>query len=128
MYRHVGAVYPDEGCGFLIGTMKGDDHRVASARAAPNAYDGIQRTRFTIHPRELLTLEDELEGSGKEILGFYHSHPDHPATPSQFDREHAWPVYSYVVISVRQGKPVHLTSWVLAEDRSGFHEEMVQVT
>lgn len=62
------------------------------------------------------------------ILGYYHSHPDHPARPSNYDREHAWPFYSYVIMSVGQGIPNDLTSWVLADDRSVFNPEKVQVT
>ena len=98
-----------------------------TVKPAPNTFDGSRRTRFIIHPKELLALEDELEGTGKGILGFYHSHPDYPAAPSRFDQENAWPTYSYVVVSVQRGKPGALTSWLLEEDRSQFNEEEVLV-
>lgn len=127
MFAHVALAYPDEGCGFLVGARRERERLVEEVKPAPNTVEGARRTRFVIHPRELLRLEDALEGSGREILGFYHSHPDHPAAPSEFDREHAWPTYSYVVISVLAGKALHLTSWLLSEDRSGFEEELVRV-
>lgn len=119
--------YPNEACGFLVGTLGASrvDRAVERVRPAPNTVEGNKRTRFVIHPKELIALEDELEGSGREILGFYHSHPDYPAAPSLLDQEQAWPWYSYVVVSVLKGKALHLTSWVLREDRSTFDEETV---
>lgn len=126
MFAHVASTYPDEGCGFLVGSF-GPERRVARVKPAPNTVEGHRRTRFVIHPRELLAMEDEAEAAGHEILGFYHSHPDYPAAPSRFDEEHAWPTYSYIVISVMDAKPLHLTSWILEPDRSGFVEEPVVV-
>jgi proteasome lid subunit RPN8/RPN11 len=124
---HAEEGYPNEVCGFLVGTTGKDDEErsVLRIRPAPNTFEGNRRTRFNIHPREIMALEDELEGSGSKILGFYHSHPDYPAAPSLYDQEHAWPWYSYVVVSVVAKKFGHLTSWRLAEDRSDFHEETV---
>ena len=126
---HAEEGYPNEVCGFMIGAWDGrSTERVAQrVRRAPNTFDGSKRTRFVIHPRELLQLEDELEGTGQQILGFYHSHPDYPAAPSLFDQENAWPWYSYIVVSVVRGKFGHATSWVLREDRSEFDEETLVV-
>jgi proteasome lid subunit RPN8/RPN11 len=125
--EHAQEGYPNEVCGFMIGTTKADDEErtVKRIRPAPNTFDGNKRTRFTIHPKELLMVEDELEGTPDKILGFYHSHPDYPAAPSLYDQEHAWPWYSYVVVSVLAKKMQHLTSWRLTEDRSDFLEETV---
>lgn len=128
IFDHVTATYPDEGCGFLIGREVARERVVEQVRAAPNTYEGSKRSRFIIHPRELLGVEDALEGTGRAILGFYHSHPDHPAAPSQFDQEHAWPGYSYLVVSVVEGQPGNVTSWVLSDDRSEFREEIFRRT
>ena len=121
--------YPNEVCGFLIGaTGESDEERsVKRVRPAPNTFDGNKRNRFVIHPKELMEVEDELESTKDKVLGFYHSHPDYPAAPSLFDQEHAWPWYSYVVVSVLAKKMGHLTSWRLKEDRSDFLEETVVI-
>lgn len=84
-----------------------------------------ERNRFLIDPREQLHVEKDARTRGLEVLGYYHSHPDHPARPSSYDREHAWPWYSYVILSVRGGEPQDMTSWVLTDDRSRFDQEQI---
>jgi proteasome lid subunit RPN8/RPN11 len=84
-----------------------------------------KRNRFLIRPEELLSGERYAENRGLEVVGFYHSHPDHPAVPSQYDLEHAWPVFSYVVVSVSKGSAVDLRSWQMEPDRSRFIEEEI---
>ena len=79
-----------------------------------------ERNRFLIDPKEQIRVERETRARGLEVLGYYHSHPDHPAHPSNYDRDHGWPWYSYVILSVIQGNPEEMTSWVLKDDRSGF--------
>lgn len=125
MKLHAEEGYPNEVCGFLIGTSKedGDERTTVRVRRAPNTFDGNKRTRFNIHPREIIAIEDELEGTKDRVLGFYHSHPDYPAAPSLYDQDHAWPWYSYVIISVLEAKARHLTSWRLTDDRERFDEE-----
>jgi proteasome lid subunit RPN8/RPN11 len=125
--EHAEEGYPNEVCGFLVGTTGpgAEDRAVTRIRRAPNTFDGSRRTRFNIHPRELMAVDDELEGSDQKVLGFYHSHPDYPAAPSQYDQEHAWPWYSYIVVSVLEGEARHVTSWRLRGDRSTFDEETV---
>lgn len=86
-----------------------------------------ERNRFLIDPVELLRVEKEARQRGLEVLGFYHSHPDHPARPSEYDRDHAFPWYSYVIIAVGAGKPGSYTSWVLREDRSQFDNESIEI-
>ena len=86
-----------------------------------------ERNRFLIDPLDQLRVEKDARARGLEVLGYYHSHPDHPARPSIYDHEHAWPWYSYVIISVERGVPKDLTSWVLAEDRLAFRAEQVEV-
>ena len=85
-----------------------------------------ERNRFLIDPREQLRVEKDARARGQDVLGYYHSHPDHPARPSTYDRDHAWPWYSYVIISVERGEPKDLNSWVLRDDRSQFDREDVE--
>ena len=124
--RHARECYPDECCGFLIAgadPAEADAPReVLSVIRAPNEYDGERRRRFVIAPNELRRLERQLEGTPQLVAGFYHSHPDHPARPSQFDQEHAWPWYSYVVISVTATDTPALGAFELEADSGTFRE------
>ncbi len=86
-----------------------------------------ERNRFLIDPLEQLRVEKDAQARGLDVLGYYHSHPDHPARPSNYDRDHAWPWYSYVIVSVEQGTARELTSWTLAEDRSVFDQEAFDI-
>jgi proteasome lid subunit RPN8/RPN11 len=83
--------------------------------------------RYLIAPDDLLRITLELRRSELEVLGYYHSHPDHPAEPSAFDSENAWPWYSYVIVRVDQGRANDITSWVLEEDCAAMHQEALQV-
>jgi proteasome lid subunit RPN8/RPN11 len=97
------ASYPDEACGFLLsaeGDSDGPRRTVSSALPAPNEFDGERRRRFVISPTALRLAEETAAVRGEVVVGFYHSHPDHPAIPSAFDAEHAWPWYTYLVVSV----------------------------
>ena len=112
------AAYPNECCGILIGQDigKGDGRQriVEELRPGRNVFEEGERFhRFSIDPLQQLKAEREAEAQGKSVLGFYHSHPDHPARPSEYDREHAWPFYSYVIVSIAKGEVVDMTSWVL---------------
>ena len=121
--RHGRETYPHECCGALVGR----GGLVTEALALPNAATETPRRRFRIGPRDYRTAERRARERGAELLGFYHSHPDHPARPSQYDLDHAWPVFAYVIVSVAEGRPGALTSWRLREDRSAFDEEPVAV-
>jgi proteasome lid subunit RPN8/RPN11 len=83
--------------------------------------------RYLIGPDDLQRVEAELRGDELEVLGFYHSHPDHPAAPSLFDAEHAWPWYSYVIVRVDRGLATEATSWQLDDDRSAMKSESLEV-
>jgi len=101
--RHGRSSYPDESCGFLIARLpepESERRDVLEVVAAENEFEGERRRRFAIRPEELRDLERRLEGSGRGVVGFYHSHPDHPHRPSEFDRDHAWPWYTYLVTSI----------------------------
>lgn len=86
-----------------------------------------KRNRFLIRPEELMRGERYAEAKGLDVVGFYHSHPDHPAVPSEYDLEHAWPLYSYIVVSVSAGAAQDLRSWEMEPDRSRFNEEKISV-
>jgi proteasome lid subunit RPN8/RPN11 len=83
--------------------------------------------RYLISPDDLLRITDELRRSSLDVLGYYHSHPDHPAAPSEFDSEHAWPWYSYIIVRVDRGRATELTSWVLEEDCLAMRQEPLEV-
>jgi len=116
---HGRATYPHECCGALLGR----DGVVTEACPLPNAAEEGQRRRFVVRPSDYRAAEARASGQGLALLGFYHSHPDHPARPSQYDLEHAWPVFAYVILSVAGGEPGEMTSWRLSEDRGRFEEE-----
>jgi len=127
----VRATYPNEGCGLLIGP-EGETDRVTDVRSMENKYDSpslaeTKRNRYTIDPLDLLNAERALDGSGKAIVGVFHSHPDNPARPSEFDRGHAWPGWHYILVSVVAGEPREMRSWTLREDRSEFDEESLEL-
>ena len=117
--RHGAETYPNECCGALIGR----DGAVSGASALPNTTEEGPRRRFRVQPEDYRDAERRAAEQGAELLGFYHSHPDHPARPSQYDLDHAWPFFSYVIVSVRAGVPQDMTSWRLREDRSVFDQE-----
>ena len=129
--RHAEEGYPNEICGLLIGGRAGGEKVVREVMPVENAWEQLdeQRRRFLISPAVLMREERRLRGTGQEILGFYHSHPDHEARPSETDREFAWPSYSYVIQAVREARAVAVASWTLRNDRSGYDEEtIVEVT
>jgi proteasome lid subunit RPN8/RPN11 len=124
---HGERTYPHECCGFLIGTRREGQKWVEEVRPAGNARDDSPQNRYLIEPVEMLHAERDARRVGREILGFYHSHPDVPARPSEYDREHAWPVYSFLIMSVNGGRTTEMHSWVLKEDRSQFDAETIVV-
>jgi proteasome lid subunit RPN8/RPN11 len=122
--RHGEATYPEECCGFLIAREPSDtrDESRRIVRVAPmqNRMEGARGRRFVIPPEELRSFESSLEGTGDNLVGFYHSHPDHPAVPSLFDQEHAWPWYTYLVLAVDSGRAGDLGAFELGEDDRRF--------
>lgn len=117
--------YPGECCGILAGRT-GDVKEVLRLAPAMNRRTDDPH-RYLISPDDLRLIEARLRSSGQEVLGFYHSHPDHPATPSAFDTEQAWPWYSYIIVGVNRGRAAELASWVLVDDRSVMHPESIEV-
>lgn len=117
--RHAAEAYPNECCGALIGS----EAFVREAMALPNETSDGARRRFLVRPEDYREAERRALDQGSTLLGFYHSHPDHPARPSAHDLAHAWPVFSYVIVSVQKGEAVEATSWRLRDDRSRFDSE-----
>ncbi len=126
---HAADTYPAECCGILVGRIEGAVHRVVEIHAAENARDEEHRhNRYLIPPQLVARVLHDASRRGLDVVGYYHSHPDHPCRPSVFDREHAWPNTSYLIYSVFEGEPADAKSWRLLDDRSDFEEEIVQQT
>jgi proteasome lid subunit RPN8/RPN11 len=126
IHQDLARAYPEEGCGVLLGRELGETREVVRVVTFDNQCDESRRNRYLIAPEQFLAADRAARDEGLDVLGFYHSHPDHPARPSEFDRENAWPWYSYVIVSVLQGRAADTTCWRLAEDRSRFEPEALE--
>lgn len=129
-HRQIGAegaaAYPNECCGVLYGRDVNGERVVSSLEPVANAFDEAERYhRFSISPKQLMDAEAKAGSRGELVLGFYHSHPDHPARPSEYDRAHAWPFYSYVIVAVAKREPAAMTSWQLDERTEQFAEQQL---
>jgi proteasome lid subunit RPN8/RPN11 len=123
--RHAAEAYPDECCGALIGAASGAGPlEIKDALALANVTDEGPRRRFRVSADDYRQSESYAARAGSDLVGFYHSHPDHPAEPSQYDLDHAWPNFSYVIVSVQAAGTGDLRSWRLRADRSAFEEEL----
>ena len=118
---HGRQTFPFECCGAMLGR----DGVVHEAHALANTTAEGPRRRFLVRPDDYRAAEKRAREAKLDLLGFYHSHPDHPARPSQYDLDHAWPSFSYVIVSVMAGEDKDLTSWRLKDDRTAFDEEPV---
>jgi proteasome lid subunit RPN8/RPN11 len=124
--EHARHSYPEECCGFLFGYSDGEVKHVSDLHELTNSSGDNRSRRYVITPEEYRTAEIWAEGKGLEVLGLYHSHPDHPSRPSQFDIDHALPWWSYIIIAVDKGIPSVISSWILNDDRTGFGEESIE--
>lgn len=123
---HMEKIYPHEACGLIIGTI--ENEKVAKTfRPCTNLNRDRAEDRYELDPEEMLVVQQELEGGPLDIIGIYHSHPDHPSRPSRFDTDHAWPRYSYMIASVQKGAVVKLQSWELDEKATEFKEETIEI-
>jgi proteasome lid subunit RPN8/RPN11 len=124
---HGEEAYPDEGAGFLLG--KGDADRVVQdlVFAANEREPAARPRRYLIDAKEYMAAELESERRGLDLIGVFHSHPDHPDAPSDFDREWAQPMFSYVITSIQGGKAGQSRSWRLDGDRKQFVEEAIRI-
>jgi proteasome lid subunit RPN8/RPN11 len=130
--RHGAETYPHECCGALFGRdaetqSETPGREVLGSHPLVNRRDDSPRNRFSVTADDVQEAEKVARGQGLDLIGWYHSHPDHPARPSEFDREHAWPWYSYIIVSVLNGAPQEMTSWRLNDDRAEFSSEALEV-
>jgi proteasome lid subunit RPN8/RPN11 len=129
---HGAETYPHECCGALLGrdsqTANQDKAReVLELFPLVNRRDDSPRNRFSVTPEDVLRADRAAQQQGLEVIGWYHSHPDHPARPSEYDRDYAWPWYSYIIVSVQKGSPQDMTSWRLNDDRQAFSREGIEI-
>ncbi len=129
---HGAETYPHECCGALLGrdSETSDTDAVREVLAIfplVNRRDDSPRNRFSVTAEDVLDADKAAQQQGLEVIGWYHSHPDHPARPSQYDQDHAWPWYSYVIVSVHNGSPQDMTSWRLNDDRQAFSLEGIEI-
>ena len=145
---HGAMTFPNECCGVLLGDVAGADKTVREVRALANVFepsaefetsvlpegadtanvDAVgQERRYFVSPQEMFALMQEERRTQRKVLGFYHSHPNHPARPSAYDREWASPWYTYIIVSVMDGRPADLTAWQLDDDRQAFSPETWEI-
>ncbi len=126
--KHGEETFPNECCGFILGKLNGTDRNVVELMPAANdREDEAQYNRFLITPEAYMRGEKAARAKKLDIVGFYHSHPNAPARPSQYDLDHAWPVYSYIIVSIRDKMAADMTSWLLKDDRSAFDPEEIRI-
>ena len=123
---HGAKTYPHECCGALLG-RDNEPREILGLFPLINRRDDSPRNRFSVTAQDVLDAEKSARQQGLDVVGWYHSHPDHPARPSEYDRDHAWPWYSYIIVSVAQGQPQDMTSWRLNDDRQQFSPEGIQI-
>jgi proteasome lid subunit RPN8/RPN11 len=126
IFARLEATYPHEGGGFLLGSL-GDVVEIRDILPVENVFEESERHhRYAMTPQDWMRMEDEADSRGFTIVGYYHSHPDSPAIPSEYDREYALPNFVYIITSVMGGKADHVRVWRLREDRTAFTEEVLQ--
>lgn len=131
--EHGAESYPHECCGALLGREAAAGNSREPARKIVELFPRVNRredsprNRFSVTADDVREAEKAAREQGAEVIGWYHSHPDHPAQPSEYDREHAWPWYSYVIVSVNAGAAGKMTSWRLDDDRARFSEESMEI-
>ncbi|HTO91951.1 MAG TPA: M67 family metallopeptidase [Candidatus Sulfotelmatobacter sp.] len=125
VHTHLCRAYPEEGCGVLLGRERDGRREVERVIGFDNVQGDERQRRYLIAPEQFLAAEKQARGSGLDVIGFFHSHPDHPSRPSAYDLEHAWPWYSYLIVSVERGEVRDAHSWRLTDDRSRFEPEEI---
>jgi proteasome lid subunit RPN8/RPN11 len=118
--------YPHECCGAILGRDAEGSREVLDLLPLANRRDDSPRNRFEVTPEDVQLAEKTAREKKIELIGWYHSHPDASAQPSEFDREHAWPWYSYIIVSVKAGMPREMNSWRLQDDRGAYDAEAIE--
>jgi len=126
IHAHGIQTYPHECCGALLGSDGDGKREVVELLPLANRRDDSPRNRFEVTADDVRLAEKAAQEKQLELIGWYHSHPDAPARPSEYDRDHAWPWYSYIIVSVEQGGARNTTSWRLNDDRSGYDAEEIE--
>ena len=126
IHKHGSRDYPHECCGALLGREEGADRNVLGIVPLENRRNDSPNNRFSIKPEDVIRAEKEARAKSWDLIGWYHSHPDSPARPSEYDREHAWPWYSYIIFQVEKAEPREMRSWRLDDSRSAFAEEGIE--
>jgi proteasome lid subunit RPN8/RPN11 len=123
---HLEAAYPNEGAGFVLGRVDGERVMIKELLPLANRREAeAQHNRYELGPHDFMQAEDAAEARGLDLVGVFHSHPDHPNRPSEFDRAHALPNFSYLITTVAQGKAGATRAWRLLDDRSQFTEDVI---
>jgi proteasome lid subunit RPN8/RPN11 len=125
--RHGEETYPHECCGFLLGSADDGLRRIVEIRGQPNERTDSRENRFLISPEQFRDAERHARKAGQQMVGIYHSHPDSPPRPSQYDRDHAWPWFGYIIVSVGAGRAGEARAWELREDRSGYDSVRLEI-
>jgi proteasome lid subunit RPN8/RPN11 len=130
--QHGVETYPHECCGALLGrdasSMGGQGAReILDLFPLINRRDDSPRNRFSVAPLDVIEADRAAQSRGLDVVGWYHSHPDHPARPSDYDREHAWPWYSYIIVGVHAGVAQEMTSWRLNDERDAYTQETIEI-
>lgn len=120
MEEHATISFPDECCGFMFGGFNNGNVRVEDIQSVKNRHPGFKAKRYLISPDDYITAEKFADENDLTLVGVYHSHPNHPAFPSETDKQAALPGFSYIIFSIMDGKPSDVTAWELVEDRSEF--------
>jgi proteasome lid subunit RPN8/RPN11 len=140
IHKHATECYPSECCGFLLGLETNGRRVVHDVAIIQNSWQTAEhnpyeirpedstRNRSLVDPRDYLRIDREARQRGLDIISFYHSHPDHPSRPSEFDRRHAVPFLIYVILAVDKGVPGEMTAWLLEDDGARFHSEPLRIT
>lgn len=123
---HGAREFPSECCGALLGDVEDGVKIVRELRPLANVHEDGHERRYLVSPDAMFALMQEERRTGRKILGFYHSHPNHPARPSDYDRDWAQPWYTYIIVSVMDGAPADMTAWQLQEDRNAFTSETIE--
>jgi proteasome lid subunit RPN8/RPN11 len=129
IFKHLQSCYPNEGGGFLLGSNSNDTVQISETIQVQNVFEQEEQYhRYAMTPQDWMKLEDEADARGLTLVGYYHSHPDSPAIPSIYDRDHALPHFTYLITQVNEGKVVEMLAWRLRDDRSQFDAETLTVT